>query len=131
MAKENKKIEDEKAVVDNTLNVEETVKYIKKFQSVSDKDIELLNKYYDVRKHDVFDTNVREDRKQKSISYKNGELVEKNEKPFKVNRAGIPIPNKVVKMAVSFAAGNPVNVEYEGGTEEQIKAIKKVLTIKG
>lgn len=109
------------------LSVEDQVNEILKYQSVSDEDIEKLSKYYDVNKHDVHDTSKRKDRKQRNVYTENGEEVVKDLEDHKVNRVAVSEPKKIVDMAVSFAAGNPLNVEYIGDNTEQIKAIQTVL----
>ena len=103
------------------LAVDEQVELIQKYQSVSDKDAELLHKYYDVAKHDVMS---RPDREQKEVTIKNAERVYKTLPPHEVNKISIPFVNDIIDSSVSFACGNPLDVSFDGGTDEQIKAIE-------
>lgn len=103
------------------------VKKIIKNQSVSDEDIELLSKYYEVKRHDVFDVARRPNRGQKSVKKVDGKSVETKLPDYEVNRIGIPIANEIISKAVSFASGNPVDVLFEGKNEAQKEAIRKVL----
>lgn len=85
-------------------------------------DVAEYKRQYNVSEHDIFDKSKRPDK-----IVKNNDNSERSEK---VNRIGLAMQKRIVKSAVSFAFGNPVNLQCQPKTEEEkrvISAIKKIL----
>lgn len=107
------------------LSIETQIEFIKSYQSVSDDDVKMLSEAYNVEEHQIFNRPKRIP----TITEKNehGEVVTKDGIPRDVTKIGIPLVDEIVEKAVSFACGNPLNVEYEGGSEAHIEAIRQVV----
>lgn len=106
--------------ITQTEDVAESIKILKGSKKVVD--VAELKKQYNVSKHEIFDTAKRAD---KIIKNDDGE-----QRTEKVNRIGLAIQKRIVKSAVSFSFGNPVNLQCQpnGEAEKQvISAIKKIL----
>lgn len=106
--------------ITKTENVSESIKILKGSKNIID--VTELKKQYEVAKHDIFDKSKRPDK-----LIKNDEGEQRTEK---VNRIGLAFQKKIVKSAVSFAFGNPVNLQCQPKNESEkqvISAIKKIL----
>lgn len=107
--------------ITKTDDIEESIKILK--DSKKTIDIAKLKKQYNVAEHDIFDTTKRPDKLIKDDE-------EKTQRTEKVNRLGLAMQKRIVKSAVSFSFGNPVNLQCQPETEEEkqvLSAVKKIL----
>lgn len=108
--------------ITKTEDISESIKILKGSKKAID--IALLKKQYDVAQHDIFDTTKRPDKLIKNDDE------EKTQRTEKVNRLGLAMQKRIVKSAVSFSFGNPVNLQCQPETEEEkqvLSAVKKIL----
>jgi len=107
--------------ITQTEDISESIKILKGSKKVIN--LAELKKQYNVAEHDIFDTTKRPD---KLIKNEDGQT----ERTEKVNRIGLAIQKRVIKSAVSFAFGNPVNLQCQPKNElekQVISVIKRIL----
>lgn len=107
--------------ITKTEEISESIKILK--VSKKENNVSELKKQYNVSEHNIFDTSIRPD---KLVKNEDGQT----ERTEKVNRIGLAIQKRIVKSSVSFAFGNPVNLQCQPKNEPEkqaISAIKKVL----
>ncbi len=111
---------------------------LKAARNTEQPDIAVYKNQLDVKKHDVFNRALRPDKKVIVDKTQDEDATQvtsqSNEKQYKIEhvaRIGIALQKLIVKRAVSFAFGNPVELKAQTNnnqTQEQIlKSVKEVL----
>lgn len=78
----------------------------------------MVDKEYDVRKHDVFDPSIREDKKKKDNT------------TVKVNRIGLPLQKLIVNRRVGFMNVGQIKLEANPQTDDQERLYEMVKKIR-
>ena len=109
--------------------IQKEVKRIQGWQVTTNSVIEYLQECYNVESHPVMNESLRPNRELKTIivDEETGESKEEFTGVHMVNRIVAPIAKDIVDKAVAFACGNPLDVSYEGGTDEQLATIQRVM----
>ena len=108
--------------ITKTKDIAESIKILK--GSKKPVDVAELKKQYNVADHKIFDPTLRPDKIIKNDDESKTERVEK------VNRIGLAIQKRIVKSAVSFSFGNPVNLQCQPNDDAEKKvlsALKRIL----
>lgn len=103
------------------LDITNQIKELKKGRNSELPDIESIKKQLDPKKHKVFDQSERPD---KLVNAKEGTRTEK------VARIGLALQKLIIKRAVSFLFGNPIDIlaNTQNQTQDKIlKAVKEIL----
>lgn len=100
------------------LEIEEQIKELKSSRLYVMPDMKSIEKSLDVKKHDVFDKSLRPD---KLIKLDDGSSTKEP-----VARVGLAMQKLIVKRAVSFMFGNPIEYVNKGKSEKAFEAIKDV-----
>ncbi|KAA6303144.1 MAG: hypothetical protein EZS26_000747 [Candidatus Ordinivivax streblomastigis] len=124
---------------DNDINA--VIEELKSGRNTPEPDIDLYVSQLDPAKHDIFDKSIRPDKTVKvdnpepqqngnpiAPGYTGGE--KENTRTEKVARIALAIQKLIVKRAVAFTFGNPVNLNAEPEGEQEkivLNAVKKVL----
>ncbi len=124
-----------KLLTETTNDVVDTVNKIKKTRSTSQPDFSTIKNQLEPDKHDIFDESIRPNKKVKIDSTSGTETAtysqdtdtaEIGTRIEKVARIALALQRLIVKRAVSFSFGNPVNLVYETQADKETEQEKKV-----
>lgn len=102
------------------LTPSEQIKKLKSGRSADLPDVEQIKKWLDPKKHAIFDQTKRPDKLVKSDSGLTSEPVA---------RIGLALQKLIIKRAVSFLFGNPIQLNCDTQTDTQIKILQAIKLI--